>query len=135
MSLNVQFRRGLLGAGLALLGFSSQALAQQDQTAPAADNITVVRDAETGKLRDATPAERAALQASNARRTLRAAPQPVLQKYHASGAQGARLTDEFMSSSMAVRKADGKLEMQCLESHGQEAKAVPHSHAADLDTE
>ena len=135
MSLNVQVCRRLLGAGLALLGLTGQALAQQEQTAPAADNITVVRDAETGKLRDATPAERAALQASNARRTLRAAPQPVLQKYHASGAQGARLTDEFMSSSMAVRKADGKLEMQCLESHGLDAKPVPHSHAVNLDTE
>ena len=81
MSLKVQTCRRLLGAGLALLGLGGQALAQQEQPARAADSITVVRDAETGKLRDATPAERAALQAANARRTLRAAPQPVLQKY------------------------------------------------------
>jgi len=135
MSLKVRFCRRLLGAGLALLGLSGQALAQQEQPAPAADNITVVRDAETGKLRDATPAERAALQASSMRRAMRAAPQPVLQKYHASGAQGARLTDEFMSASVAVRKADGKLEMQCHDAHGGDAKAAPHSHAVNLDTE
>jgi hypothetical protein len=69
------------------------------------------------------------------RRALRAAPQPVLQKYHSSGAQGARLTDEFMSASTAVRKPDGKLEMQCLEAHGSDAKAAPHSHPSNLDTE
>lgn len=135
MSLKVQSCRRLLGAGLALLALGGQALAQQEQPAPATDNITVVRDAETGKLRDATPAERAALQASSMRRTLRAAPLPVLQKYHASGAQGARLTDEFMSASMAVRKPDGKLATQCVESHGGDAEAKPHSHATNLDTE
>ena len=94
MSLKVQTCRRLLGAGLALLGLGGQALAQQEQPARAADSITVVRDAETGKLRDATPAERAALQAANARRTLRAAPQPVLQKYHASGAQVSDLLEQ-----------------------------------------
>ena len=135
MSLKVQSCRRLLGAGLALLALSGHALAQQEQSAPAADHITVVRDAETGKLRDATPAERAALQASGVRRTLRAAPQPVLQKYHASGAQGARLTDDFMSAAMAARKPDGKLETQCVETHGGDAKAAPHSHAPNLDLE
>lgn len=135
MSLKVQTCRRLLGAGLALLGLGGQALAQQEHPAPAADSITVVRDAETGKLRDATPAERAALQASSMRRTLRAAPQPVLQKYHASGAQGARLTDDFMSAATAVRKPDGKLESQCVETHGSDAKTTPHSHAANPDTE
>lgn len=122
MSLKVQTCRRLLGAGLALLGLGGQALAQQEQPAPAADSITVVRDAETGKLRDATPAERAAGVV-------------LLQHRLGGGAQGARLTDEFMSSSVAVRKADGKLEMQCLEAHGSDAKAAPHSHAVDLDTE
>jgi hypothetical protein len=40
---------------------------------------------------------------------------PTQQKYHSTGAQGLRLNDEFMSSSVVTRTADGKLEMQCLE--------------------
>ncbi|WP_020654592.1 post-PEP-CTERM-1 domain-containing protein [Massilia niastensis] len=139
MSEFMQFRQRLLraGLGLALLGLAGHPALAQDKPAaptPAADNVTVVRDAETGALRPATAAEQAVLQAANARRVMRAAPVPMQQKFHGSGARGVRLTDEFMTSSVAVRKPDGSLEMQCLEGHG-DAKAAPHTHAPQSDTE
>ncbi|CAN7603278.1 hypothetical protein LJR289_004396 [Pseudoduganella sp. LjRoot289] len=122
------------GATLALLGAtavppSAQAQTQaQPQTESlaaletgigASDDITVVRDAESGKLRAPTAEEHAALKkksSANAR-VQRAAPPPPMQKFHASGARGARLTDEFVSSAVMVRGPDGKLAAQCVDSH------------------
>jgi hypothetical protein len=63
-------------------------------------------------------------QIARARTMLRVARAPTLQKYHPNGARGTRLTDEFMSSSVAVRNADGGVNMQCLEPG--HAAAVPH---------
>jgi hypothetical protein len=109
-------------AGLALCAFALPASAQDSQV--------VTRDAETGKLRPATAAEQAGLQAIKARQ-LRESVKPTQQKFHATGATGVRLTDEFLSSSTAVRKADGTIEMVCTEAHGSEtAAAHAHVHAA-----
>jgi hypothetical protein len=109
-------------AGLALCAFALPASAQDSQV--------VTRDAETGKLRPATAAEQAGLQAIKARQ-LRESVKPTLQKFHATGATGVRLNDEFLSSSTAVRKADGTIEMVCTEAHGSEtAAAHAHVHAA-----
>ncbi len=77
--------------------------------------IVVVRDAETGKLRAATPEEHAALQSlrSARRMVLRAAPVTPQIKYHANGATGVRLTDDMTSFSVMVRRADGSLAERC----------------------
>jgi len=119
------------GFGLALMGLASlPAAAQQAAPAPANDNLTVVRDAETGKLRNATAAEATALSQSNKASAMRVAPAAVQQKYGVNGARGVRMTDEMISSSVAVRKADGTLESQCFDSHGAagEAAAAGHVH-------
>jgi hypothetical protein len=83
---------------------------------------TVARDHHTGKLRAATAEEIQALKNSNANVAangsaiaVRSDVLPTQQKFHPSGAQGLRLTDEFMSSSVVTRTADGKLVMECLE--------------------
>ncbi len=110
-------------AGLALAAAVSMPVHAQE-----AESLTVVRDATTGELRAPTAAEHAALQQKALARTqtLRVAKQPTLQKYHPNGARGVRLTDEFTSSVVAVRKADGTVGHQCVEGHEGEHAA----HAA-----
>lgn len=113
--------------GLALMGMvalPSQAIAHEQQAASqpapavAADDMTVVRDPETGELRAPTAAEYATMQQAKAAkaRFSRVAPQRMVPKFHRSGARGGRLTDEFMTYSIAVRKPDGVIEKQCFES-------------------
>jgi hypothetical protein len=136
------------GIGLALIGLAAAPLhvAAQDQNAaakPAAvessDNMTVVRDPETGKVRAATPEEHNALLQMKAAklRNARVAPSAPVQKWHSSGASGLRLTDEFMSSAVAVRKPDGSLDQQCFDSHeAAEAAVKDAGHTAiKLETE
>jgi hypothetical protein len=112
--------------GLMLMGSAAlplHALARDPQAAAtaitASHDVTVVLDAGTGNLRAPTTDEQAVMETAKAARALnfRVAPRPTLQRYHASGARGARLTDDFMSTSIAVIQADGSLEKQCFESH------------------
>jgi hypothetical protein len=81
-----------------------------------ANGMIAVRDAETGELRAPTAEEAAALQSSAAKRDgttgLLATPQP---KVHTSGARGTRLTDEFATFSVAVKRADGSVEVEHVE--------------------
>ncbi|MGI4719306.1 MAG: post-PEP-CTERM-1 domain-containing protein [Janthinobacterium lividum] len=130
-------QRLLCAAGIiALLGLAQPALAQEAtqeamREAPqAAESLTVVKDAETGKLRAPTAAEAATLkaQADAAKSRMRAAPQQVLSKVHRSGLRGFRVTDESMSMSVAVRKPDGSIERQCFDTHGAGAEAVAKGH-------
>jgi len=118
---------GAAGITLALLGLATSASAQEAPV-QSTDSVTVSRDAETGKLRGATAEEISALKAAGAARALRVAPKPTLQKYHASGARGARLTDEFMSQNVAVRQPDGSVAEQCFDSHDAADKAVAVAH-------
>lgn len=116
---------------LALLGAASVPAVAGAQAPEQANAMTVVRDPVNGKLRAPTADELQALQneSANGRAMApRSAPVPLLQKYHASGARGVRLNDEFMSSSVVARSADGKLEMQCLEP-GHSAQAPHPAHA------
>jgi len=134
-------QRLLRAAGLTaiLLGLLGQSALAQEAPLQSTESLTVVRDAETGKLRHATAAEQAALQAQAAstQRSARVAPKPTQQKVHASGARGARLTDEFVSTSVAVRKPDGSIEMQCFDAHdaAQSAVSVGHVHTNKVETE
>ncbi len=57
---------------------------------------------------------------------------------HWSGAQGARLTDDFMSFTVVVKRADGKLVELCVEGAETTAKVVasaPELKPATLPTE
>jgi hypothetical protein len=111
-----------VGAGLALLGaaaFPVLAAAQQAQpanqlTSAPTDAITVVRDAETGKLRAPTAEELETMRATTKVRSLRTAPAATQQKFNANGAYGVRLTEEFVSQAVVVRNAKGGLDKQCL---------------------
>jgi hypothetical protein len=104
----------LAGASL-VLAAALPALAQTDaiKAAPAAPaaatNQVVARDAVTGELRAATADEAKALQGKAKSRAV--AVQPSL-KSHAGGAQGVRLTDEFLNHVVVVRRADGSLVTQ-----------------------
>jgi hypothetical protein len=142
MSRNHQAGQRLLcaaGITLALLGSFNQSAIAQDAPVQSTDSLTVVRDAQTGKLRHANAEERAALkaQATNNARSMRVAPQVPQQKFHASGARGARLTDEFVSSAVAVRKDDGSIATQCFDSHDAAKSAVTtgHVHTNKAETE
>ena len=128
------------GITLALLGLVSQSAVAQEAPVQSNESLTVVRDPVTGQLRHANAEEQATLRAqaaSNSMRAMRVAPQVPQQKFHASGARGARLTDEFVSSSVAVRQADGSVGMQCFDSHdaAKSAVAVGHVHTNKAETE
>jgi hypothetical protein len=136
---NLQIVQRLLacaGAGLALCAVALPAAAQSAPdassapSAPTADAQTISRDPDTGQLRAPTAEEQAKLHALKNAKNLRVSPKPMLQKYHSSGARGLRLNDEFLSSSVAVRTPDGRIETICNEAHGAEAPATPHVHAA-----
>lgn len=131
-------RREKSRAALALAVLAACALpaaAQQIGATDSADAMTVVRDADSGKLRAATGQEMQAMQAAKAKMALRFAPAPTLQKYHPNGARGVRLTDEFMSSSVAVRNPDGSVQMQCLEPGHSALGAHAHPQANQPVTE
>jgi hypothetical protein len=92
-------------------------------TAPltTADGLIAVRDAETGELRAATAEEIAALRATAVAGTgikrdgaITSLDRPA-PKVHSSGAVGTRLTDEFAAYSVAVRRADGSVEIEHVE--------------------
>jgi len=136
-----------LGAVAVALGTSMSATAQSSPAAAAAADVSestavdaqiVVKDGDTGKLRAATPEEARALHAgrANARAARRGASPES--RSHWSGAQGARLTDEFMSFTVVVKRADGKLVELCVEGAETTAKFVasaPQFKPATLPTE
>lgn len=128
------------GVALALVAAGHASAQQANEQVGASDNMTIVRDAETGKLRGASAQEMGAMQqqASKGKMMLRqAAPQATQQKFHASGARGARLTDEFMSTSVVVRNTDGTLQKQCFDSHDAAVAGVQagHIHTTKIETE
>lgn len=109
--------------GLAVAGTFAlpSAGAQEAASAISQDNAVVVKDGVTGKLRAATVQENNALKENNGnakKQMMRVAPQQTLKKYHRSGATGARLTDEFMSSATVARAADGSLVHECVDVAG-----------------
>lgn len=130
---NLNSLQRLLGAAaaLALCACALPAAAQQAQqdVVQSADAQTISRDPVTGQLRAATPEEQAALVALKAARQARISPKPLVQKFHKSGAAGLELNDEFLTSAVAVRTADGKIQMICDEAHGDQPAAA-HVHTA-----
>lgn len=137
MSKHVSIQRLLGAAGvLALCACALPAVAQQaeQQAVQSSDALTVTRDASTGKLRAATAEEQQAMKAAKAKFAMRfAAPVPQT-KVHASGARGARLTDEFLTSSVAVRQADGSLTVQhgTVEAAEADTHATTHAHTSPV---
>ena len=121
------------GIALALMGFAAQSAIAQEAPVAANESLTIVRDAESGKLRGASAAEAAALKTQSVRANARIAPKATLQKFHSSGARGARLTDEFMTTSVAVRNPDGSITV----THGdtQNADSTGHVHTITPVTE
>lgn len=126
---NLHSIQRLLAAACAGAALCASVPAMAQEAVQSMDAQTVSRDAATGQLRAATPEEQAVLVAQKAAKQARVSPKPTLQKYHATGAAGVRLNDEFLSTSTAVRTPDGKIEMVCNETHG-EAAAAPHVHTA-----
>ena len=128
MSEQNKSKHALRAAGLCLAMAGAFALphASAQQT-----GAVVVKDAETGKLRAATPEENNALLAAGKAKVqaMRIAPEPTRSKFHSSGATGARLTDEFISSATVVRAADGTLVHECLDAAGH-ANHAPHAPQA-----
>lgn len=136
--MSVSLKSMTLGAALVGSALGGLPLASLAQDAPASThNMTVVRDAETGQLRAPTAAEISALQLRAARTsTLRTGPTATTQqKFHASGARGVRLTDAFMSQSVAVRRADGTVDATCVHTQDAADAALRAPVTAQLETE
>lgn len=137
---------GLLAAAVGFavpLAASAGPAAAMTDTAIAAETASadaqiVVKDLDTGRLRAATAEEAQALHRGHAQ--LRGANRHQTEaKSHWSGAQGARLSDDFMNFSVVVKRADGSFVELCVE--GPEAtarvvKAAPqYTRPASLPTE
>ena len=125
-----------LAACVALIGVAAlptSAVAHDDasaaeKTAPVSSvaGQTVVRDGVSGQMRAATAEEAHALHAKGqghpfAQRRVAAT---TMSRAHSSGAQGARLTDEFMTYSVLVRQPDGRLASMCFDSKEEAEAAV-----------
>ena len=141
-------RAGALGLGAAAFGLAAPmvAVAQSNPAAapaaavsesPRADAQIVVKDGDTGRLRHATPEEAQALNSARPQARSRAAA-ATESRTHWSGATGARLTDDFMSYTVIVKRADGKLVELCVEGGETTAtlvKSAPQTKPATLPTE
>ncbi len=110
-------------------------------TAPGAfaqDDLTVVRDSATGKLRAPTAEEAQELAAPRGGATARimsarASAATPLVRSHRGGATSVRVTEEFASHSVVKRGADGKLHQQCVSARDAANPAIDHTghnHAA-----
>lgn len=129
------------GISLALLGgvaMPIQAFAgeQEPIIAQHDDHLTVVRDAETGKLRSPTAEERAVMRQARAAkaRNFRASPRPAMQKYHRSGARGARVSEEFEVLSATASKPECTSATPCADAHDATHAARP-STTLKIETE
>lgn len=91
---------------------------------PAANGMTVVRDADTGQLRAPTAEEAAALEVPVPQSTMRGAPTKLEPRAHANGARGSRLTDDSMSHTVMLRQPDGTLAARCFGSREEAEAAV-----------
>lgn len=87
-------------------------------TAPRGDALTVVRDEASGQLRPATAAEMAALTALQNQQPRASRPTAVptapLLRRAPNGAVNVRVTPEFLSYSVMVRRPDGTLAERCV---------------------
>ncbi len=115
-------RMATLAAALAAVVALPAAAQQTSAAQPAADAQTVVRDADTGKLRAPTAEEHEHMRRSHdaSTRNARVAPGAMAPRAHHSGARGTRLHDELMHHSVMVRNADGTSSMVCVDSNGVE---------------
>ncbi len=97
-----------------ILAISLLAIAAMAPQAQAQQAMTVVRDAETGKLRAPTAAEARALQGTSRARNQggqAARPQSVLRP---DGTRALDLGDRGLVYSVTTRNADGKLVKKCV---------------------
>jgi hypothetical protein len=111
----------LLAAGAAC---SLPAAAEQDPQ----QGLIVVRDAQTGKLRNATPAEAKVLRAQQVRRNLVAPAATSTINVRRDGTLHKHLGERGMVYSVVTRNAEGKLDTQCVK--GEEAAEAALGHPA-----
>lgn len=119
---NQQNNKRGLGAGLgSILALGALVLSSSAFAAGLTDSMGMiaVRDAETGQLRGATPAEAQLMQAQQNSVRVGAAglitgtvsPQMTINKF---GAKKLEMTEDTLVYSVVTRKADGSLDMQCV---------------------
>lgn len=123
------------GVAMPIEAFAGDAQAEPI-TAQHDDHLTVVRDAETGKLRPPTAQEYAVMQQARIAkaRNFRAAPRPAIQKYHRSGARGARVSEELEVLSVVASLPECTVETPCPDAKDA-ANAARPSTALKTETE
>jgi hypothetical protein len=93
--------------------------------ASAQNNATVVRDAETGKLRAPTAAELKALQAKHPQPKALA---PAVSSLRPDGTRSVNLGERGMVYAVAQRKADGTLTRHCVKDREAALEAGESNH-------
>lgn len=97
------------------LTFAALALAGACANAGAQDGMVVVRDAQTGLLRNGTPAEVKALRAQEATQRGLAAEPPSPVVIRKNGTLQKRLGERSLVYSVTTRGDAGKLDMDCVQ--------------------
>lgn len=97
------------------LTFAALALASACASAGEQDGMVVVRDVQTGLLRNATPAEVKALRAQDATRRGLVAEPPSPVTIRKDGTLQKRLGERSMVYSVVTRDDAGKLDMECVQ--------------------
>lgn len=122
MSTKTSIALGALLAASAACSLPAAAGSEQQQQ----DGMVVVRDARTGQLRNATPAEVKALRAQqDARGMARPAAEPVV-TIRKDGTLHKHLGERGMVYSVVTPDAKGKLDMQCVNGADAAEAAVRH---------
>lgn len=120
---------GLASLPTLAVAHDDASIAQRGAPVPSVSSVsgqTVVRDGASGQMRSATAEEAHALHAKGQVHAFahRRAAATAMSRAHSSGAQGARLTDEFMTYSVLVRQPDGRLMSICFDSKEEAEAAV-----------
>jgi hypothetical protein len=95
------------------------------------EGMVVVRDAQTGQLRNPTPSEVKALRAQQTRRGLAEPDAASTVTIRRNGTMQKHLGERGMVYSVVTRGADGKLGMQCVNGEDAAKSALEHPAPAN----
>ncbi|MDO8438756.1 MAG: hypothetical protein Q7S67_00755 [Telluria sp.] len=106
-----------MSSKLMIAAWTIATLALPSPAALAQEGMTVVRDAESGKLRAPTAAELRALQAKDPQRQQQLAKPRPQSALRPDGTRALELGERGLVYSVATRDADGKVTRRCVKGH------------------
>jgi len=115
-----------MSSKLMIAAWTIATLALPSSAALAQEGMTVVRDADSGKLRAPTAAELRALQAQDPQRQQQLAKPRPQSALRADGTRALELGERGMVYSVATRAADGSVTRRCVQ--GRQVRENDHDY-------